>query len=84
MDSPWFDVRCGGGGLTVSNSCDPCTITPQALPMRFPRQEYWSGLPFPSPGELPNQGIESRSPAQQADSLLTEPPEKPLMSDVST
>ena len=38
------------------------------------RQEYWSGLPFPSPGDLPNTGIEPRSPALQGDSLLSEPP----------
>ena len=37
--------------------------------MKFSRQEYWSGLPVPSPGDLPNPGIESRSPALQADSL---------------
>ena len=40
--------------------------------MGFSRQEYWSGLPFPSPGDLPDPGIESRSPALQADSLLSE------------
>ena len=45
--------------------------------MEFSRQEYWSGLPFPSPGDLPNSGIESTSPALQADSLLSEPPGKP-------
>ena len=39
--------------------------------MRFSRQGYWSGLPFPSPGDLPNPRIEPRSPALQADSLLT-------------
>ena len=44
--------------------------------MGFSRQEYWSGLPFPSPGDLPNPGIEARSPALQADSLLSEPPGK--------
>ena len=42
------------------------------------RQEYWSGLPFPSPGDLPNPGIEYRSPAFQADSLPSEPPGKPF------
>ena len=42
--------------------------------MEFSRQEYWSGLPFPSPGDLPNPGIEPGSPALQADSLLSEPP----------
>ena len=40
--------------------------------MRFSRQGYWSGLPFPSPGDLPNPGIEPGFPALQADSLLTE------------
>ena len=40
--------------------------------MEFSRKEYWSGLPFSSPGDLPNPGIEPRSPALQADSLLTE------------
>ena len=47
------------------------------LSMEFPRQEYWSGLPFPSPGDLPNSGIRPMSPALQVDSLLTEPQEKP-------
>ena len=42
----------------------------------FSRQEYWSGLPFPSPGDLPNPGIEPRSPKLQADALLSEPPER--------
>ena len=44
------------------------------LSMGFPRQEYWSGLPFPSPGNLPNPGIKPESPAWQADSLPIEPP----------
>ena len=44
--------------------------------MGFPRQEYWSGLPFPPPGALPNPGIEPGSPALQADSLPSELPEK--------
>ena len=47
------------------------------LSMEFPRQEYSSGLPFPSPGDLPNPGIEPGSPALQADSLLSELPRKP-------
>ena len=46
------------------------------LPMGFPRQEYWGGLPFPSPGDLPNPGIKPASPALQADSLPTELPGK--------
>ena len=41
--------------------------------MEFPRPEYWSGWPFPSPGDLPNPGIEPRSPPLQADSLPAEP-----------
>ena len=45
--------------------------------VEFSGQEYWSGLPFPSPGDLPVPGIEPRSPALQADSLLSEPPGKP-------
>ena len=45
--------------------------------MGFSRQEYWSGLPFPSPGDLPNPGIVPRSPALQADSLPAEPKGKP-------
>ena len=43
-------------------------------------QEYWSGLPFSSPGDLPDPGIEPKSPALQADSLLSEPPQKPNLS----
>ena len=45
--------------------------------MEFSRPEYWSGQPFPSPGDLPNPGIELRSPALQADSLPAEPQGKP-------
>ena len=66
------------GGL-VAKSC-PTLVTPWTvarqvpLPMEFSRQEYWSGLPFPSPGDLPNPGTEPGSPALQADSL---PPELP-------
>ena len=56
----------------MSNSCDPWTAACQApLSMGFSRQEYWSGLPFPSPGDLPDPGMEPRSPALQADSLPT-------------
>ena len=56
----------------------PWTIAYQASPsMGFSRQEYRSGLPFPSPGDLPNSGIGLRSPALQADALPSEPPRKP-------
>ena len=52
------------------------TVAYQApLSMGFSRQEYWSGLPFPSPGDLPNPGIEPRFPALEADALTSEPPE---------
>ena len=58
--------------------CHPTTATHQApLFMGFSRQEYWSGLPCPSPADLPNPGIEPRSPVLQTDSLLSEPPWKP-------
>ena len=56
----------------------PWTVALQApLSMEFSRQEYWSGYPFPSPGDLPNSGIEPRSPALQVDSLSSDPPRKP-------
>ena len=55
----------------------PWTIAHQAPPsMGFSRQEYWSGLPFPSARDLPNPGIEPRSPTLQADALTSEPPGK--------
>ena len=65
-----------GGGL-VTKSCPtlgtPWTVAHQApLFMGFSRQEYWSGLPFPSPGDLPDPGIEPGSPALWADPLPTE------------
>ena len=56
----------------------PWTVAYQAhLSMGFSRQECWSGLPFPSPGDLPDPGNEPRSPALQADALPSEPPGKP-------
>ena len=66
----------GGDGL-VAKSCPtlatPWTVAHQApLSMGFFRKEYWSGLPFPSPGDHTNPGVEPGSPALQADSLLTE------------
>ena len=81
------DYRVGviydGGGL-VAKSCltlaIPWTVAYQTLlSMEFSKQEHWSGLPFPSPGDLPDPGIELESPALQADSLLTETPGKPYM-----
>ena len=64
----------------VSDSATPWTIAHQAPPsMEFSRQEHWSGLPFPSPGDLPNPGIEPGSPALWADALLSEPPGNPFL-----
>ena len=55
----------------------PWTVAYQAPPsLGFSRQEYWSGLPFPSPGDLPNPGIKAGSPVLQADALPSEPPGK--------
>ena len=57
----------------VANSVTPWTVARQApLSMKVSRQGYWSGLPFHSPGDLPHPGIKPRSPALQADSLLSE------------
>ena len=52
--------------------------------MEFSTTEYWSGYPFPSPGDLPNSGIEPRSPTLQADSLPAEPPGKPKNTGVGS
>ena len=53
----------------------PWTVTYQAPPsMEFSRQEYWSGSPFPAPGDLPDPGIEPGSPALRADAVPSEPP----------
>ena len=58
-----------------SNTWQPHGLQPARLlyPWEFSRQEYWSGLPCPSPRDLPNPGMEHRSPTVQADSLLSEP-----------
>ena len=71
----------GGGGGAVTKSCPALvnlwTVTCQApLSIEFSRQEYWSRLPFLSPGGLPGSGVKLRSPALQADSLPTKLPEK--------
>ena len=59
----------------MSSSVTPWTVAHQApLSMEFSRQEYWRGLPFPPPGDLPNPGIETVSPSLQVDSLPSEPP----------
>ena len=82
-DILWVKVKA-----LVTRSCPTlCNLVDHSLratlSMEFSRQEYWSGLPFPSPGNLPDPGIKPRSPALQVDSLLSEPPEEPpLMSQV--
>ena len=70
--------RLFGSGL-VDKSCltlaTPWTVACHAaLSMGLPRQEYWRGLPFPSPGDLPNPAVEHQSPELQVDSLLNELP----------
>ena len=61
-------------------SATPWTVAYQvSQSVEFSRQEYWSGLPFPSPGDLPNPGIEPGSPVLQADALPSEPPGKQIM-----
>ena len=63
----------------------PCTIAYQVpLSMEFLRQEYWSGIPFPSPRDLPDPGMEPRSGALQVDSLLAEPQGKPKITEVGS
>ena len=58
----------------------PWTVVFQALlSMEFSRQEYWSGLPFPSPGDFPKPGIEPGSPALQVESLSSESPYDPAI-----
>ena len=83
--STWFSP-CGSRYNTVlshsvtSNSATPWTVAHQApLSLGFPRQEYWSELPFPS-GDLPHPGIKPGSPTLQADSLPSEPAGKPYWS----
>ena len=85
--STWFLISpnddFSGSSLSLSSVrlfATPWTVAYQAPPsMGFSRQESWSGLPFPSPGDLPNPGIEPRSPTVQADALTSEPPGKPMM-----
>jgi len=66
-------------GHSCPNFCDPMDYIAYHAPpsMGFSRQEYWSGLPFPSPGDLPDPGIKPGSPELQADSLPSEPPGNP-------
>ena len=82
MEQPHPQFTCWQTDRTlcsvVSNSATPCTVAHQApLSMGLSRQEYWSRLPFPSPGDLSNEGTEPRSPALQVDSSSSKPPGKP-------
>ena len=75
----WKQPKCPSTDICLSsvfNSLWPHRLAPTRLlcPWRFSRQEYWSGLPCPPPGYLPNLGIEPRSPELQAASLSSEPP----------
>ena len=75
---PWLLFVCVCYSLSHAQLfATPWTVAHQApLSMGFSKQEYWSGLPFPPPGDLANPGIEPKSPALQADSFLSEPPGK--------
>ena len=83
MTTPWLfltNLCCIVlSSSVVSDSFWPYRQQPTKFfcPWRFSRQEYWSGLPWPPPGDLPNPGIEPRSLALQVDSLPSEPPGKP-------
>ena len=71
----------GGGGLVAKLSLTlvaPWTVACQSLSMESPRQEYWSGLPFPPSGDLSDPGIKPLSPALQVDSLLRSHQVSPL------
>ena len=72
-NSPWVKDVSGDTGIVERFFAIPWTVVYQAsLSMGLSRQEYWSWLPFPSPGDLPDPGIKPRSPALQADALSSE------------
>ena len=65
--------------------CDPMDYSPRGSSIHgFSRQKYWSGLPFPFPGDLPDPRIEPMSPTLQADTLPSEPPGNQKTIDIST
>ena len=79
--SNWIEAGCLKIVISTQSCltlCDPvdCSLPGSSI-LGFSRQEYWRGLPFPSPGDLPNPGIEPGSPALQADALTSQPPGKP-------
>ena len=72
-----------GGGIGMGKTCEPKAFSFQCM-TKFTtkkKKEYWSGLSFPSPGDLPNPGTELKSPSLQANSLPSEPRRKPFSSD---
>ena len=74
ISEPIYLYCAGLSHSVLSNSATPGTVAHQALlPMGTLRQGYWSGLPCPPPGDLPDPGIEPRSPALQVDPLPSEP-----------
>ena len=76
-DTSYIGLSEGKSLSRVRLFATPWTVAYQAPPsMEFSRQEYWSGLSFPSPGDLPDPGIEPRSLALQVDALPSEPPRK--------
>ena len=83
-ESSWHRSKVPKAFPLLSLSASRSVMSDSATPwttqsMGFSRPEYWSGQPFPSPGDLPNPGIELGSPALQADSLPAEPPGKPVL-----
>ena len=68
----------------LSHSVISSSLPPHGLSMEFSKQKAWNGLPFPSPGNLPDPRIKARSPALQEDSLPSEAPGKPLASVTTT
>ena len=75
----WATVYSSVSCSVMSNSATPQTVAHQAsLSLGFSRQEYWSRLPFPSAGDLPDLGVKPESPALQVDSLLAEQAGQPI------
>ena len=74
--------KCSEVAQSCPTLCDPmdCSLLGSSS-MGFSRQEFWSGLPFPSPGDLPDSGIKPGSPAFQANALTSEPPGERCMGD---
>ena len=72
-----FPVAVGHHGIAGAKSCPTlCDLSQGPLSMGFSRQDYWSGLPFPSPVDLPNPGLKPVSPALAGRVFTTEPPGK--------